>query len=343
MSKTSEPAEHHRAPTIGFWAGVCLLANNITGPGMVDIPNTFQAAGWLFPTVAFLFTAVYSVLVCILLARALSNVPGNGHFQKQLEFSKLASDIFSRKVYLFLIVTLIVVFQCSNMSAIVESAQTMDSTLLSIFGTTCALVLHSPDLQKTAYLSAFEATGCPNSEVSSSALSEWQAYPNHGLEEMFMICNLTASGKASPDQYQLCCGPACASPPTCRAQKNWDQFAHPSAWQCRNRDHDNVITNSVFGNDYVISLGFIVVMLVTIPIGFFDLESNMWVQVLGFCLLAYCYVAWIVQFFVFGFDVQNLQPLQIKGSGSVLANVVFNFGYVVTIPSWLNEKQPHVR
>jgi len=83
-------------------------------------------------------------------------------------------------------------------------------------------------------------------------------------------------------------------------------------------------------------------MLVTIPIGFFDLESNMWVQVLGFCLLAYCYVAWIVQFFVFGFDVQNLQPLQIKGSGSVLANVVFNFGYVVTIPSWLNEKQPHV-
>lgn len=34
-------------------------------------------------------------------------------------------------------------------------------------------------------------------------------------------------------------------------------------------------TDSVFGSAYVISLGFLVVLCVTIPIGFFNLEENM--------------------------------------------------------------------
>ena len=37
----------------------------------------------------------------------------------------------------------------------------------------------------------------------------------------------------------------------------------------------------VFGDAYVISLGFLVVLAVTIPIGFFNLDENIWVQVRG--------------------------------------------------------------
>ena len=37
----------------------------------------------------------------------------------------------------------------------------------------------------------------------------------------------------------------------------------------------SVVTDSVFGSAYVISLGFLVVLCVTIPIGFFNLEENM--------------------------------------------------------------------
>ena len=81
------------------------------------------------------------MLVCSILAKALSEHPGNGKYQRQLEFSKLAEEIFPRKLYLLTIFTLIFTFQCSNMAAIVESAQTMDSTLLAMFGKTCAMVV----------------------------------------------------------------------------------------------------------------------------------------------------------------------------------------------------------
>jgi hypothetical protein len=112
---------------------------------------------------------------------------------------------------------------------------------------------------------------------------------------------------------------------------------------CVGQEYDAAITDSPFGDDYVISLGYLVVLTLTIPIGFFDLESNMWVQVLGFGLLIYCFFAWMLQFFVIGLDPSDQLPiLDAGGSGSVLANVMFNFGFVVTVPSWLNEKRRDV-
>lgn len=92
----------------------------------------------------------------------------------------------------------------------------------------------------------------------------------------------------------------------------------------------------------MISLGYLVVLVLTIPIGFFDLESNMWVQVLGLVLLVYCFIAWIIQFCVIGFNADRLPTFVPSGSGSVLASVVFNFGFVTTVPSWLNEKKRDV-
>jgi hypothetical protein len=50
-------------------------------------------------------------------------------------------------------------------------------------------------------------------------------------------------------------------------------------FQCVSPSSSHVVTDSVFGDAYVISLGFLVVMCVTIPIGFFNLDDNIWVQV----------------------------------------------------------------
>ena len=43
-------------------------------------------------------------------------------------------------------------------------------------------------------------------------------------------------------------------------------------------DHGS-LSDSPFGDAYVISLGFVVVLCVTIPIGFFNLHDNIWLQV----------------------------------------------------------------
>lgn len=39
------------------------------------------------------------------------------------------------------------------------------------------------------------------------------------------------------------------------------------------------LQDSAFGDAYVISLGFIVVLCITIPVAFFNLDQNIWVQV----------------------------------------------------------------
>ena len=45
--------------TISMMAGICLLVNNITGPGVPSIANMFAESGWVFPTLTF-------IIICIL-------------------------------------------------------------------------------------------------------------------------------------------------------------------------------------------------------------------------------------------------------------------------------------
>ena len=181
--------------------------------------------------------------------------------------------------------------------------------------------------------------------------------------------------------------------------------------QCIDASASHVVTDSVFGDAYVVSLGFVVVMCLTIPIGFFNLDDNIWVQVGcgyvcvalvvegclwkhttviafsavvpirsrqpvslaalepaflycsrcdnvvvhgscalccvvteqvgGFIGLAVCLLLWLIQFLVLGLEPSRL-PATGSGYGSVLSVVVFNFGFIMTIPSWLNEKKPEV-
>ena len=61
-----------------------------------------------------------------------------------MEFNDLANQLFPRWLYLFTMAALIFNFQASNISSIVVSAQTMDSTLLKAARKTCALVVYPP-------------------------------------------------------------------------------------------------------------------------------------------------------------------------------------------------------
>jgi hypothetical protein len=98
----------------------------------------------------------------------------------------------------------------------------------------------------------------------------------------------------------------------------------------------------VFGEDYVLSLGYIIVAIIVIPMGIFNLEDNIWVQKGGFLGLVFCVVAWLAQFlFVSGIDV-SLTPAvgNYSSWGSSISLIVFNFGFTLTVPSWINEKEP---
>ena len=98
--------------------------------------------------------------------------------------------------------------------------------------------------------------------------------------------------------------------------------------------------NSPFGDAMVISLGFLVSILIVIPMGVFNLEDNMGVQVASTGIQTLILIQWMVTFFTRGFSTKNVRAFgTTQGQGSVLGQIVLNYAYVMTVPSWANEKR----
>ena len=105
-------------------------------------------------------------------------------------------------------------------------------------------------------------------------------------------------------------------------------------------------TDSPFGDAYVISVGYAVVLAVCIPLGYLNLDDNIGMQVGGMLLTLVCVGVWVADFFSHGVDGANM-PATLPGLAwssyvPLLSTVLFNYGFVATIPSWLNEKSPSV-
>ena len=251
--------------SIGFFASMCLLCNNICSAGMVQIPTVFQAAGWLYPTLIFMMTSLVACLASLLLCKAVAWISGNRNYEKRVEFSGFARSLFPRWLYLVTVGVLIFSFMSNNVSAIVVSAQVMDSTLIAMFHKTCAMIIY-------------------NSGNNTKL---------HGVFD-------------------------CIS------------------------ELDGSLSDSPFGDAYVISIGFLIVMAAVVPLGYLNLDDNMWVQVGGMALLSACVFVWMGQFMEMGLDAVRMPAVSTSGYDIVLSSIIFNYGYVATIPSWLNEKGPGV-
>ncbi len=279
-TEVSGPQGH----SIGYWGGVCLLANNITGPGMVFIPSVFAQSGWLFPTVLFIVTGSLSAISVLYLAKSLTLIPGNEKLQKRMEFAPLIKMLFPAWLYKITFFGLLFLLQITNIGSIVISAQTMDYTAMSIGGKTCALTLYSKTWSGSRIL----------------------------MSGSYMVGDSNA--------------------------------VHP-VFQCIVSGSNSTSTkDSVFGEDYVLSIGYIIVAIIVIPMGIFNLEDNIWVQKGGFLGLVFCVVAWLVQFmFVSGVDT-SLTPAvgDYSSWGPSISLIVFNFGFTLTVPSWINEKEPGI-
>ena len=90
----------------------------------------------------------------------------------------------------------------------------------------------------------------------------------------------------------------------------------------------------------VISTGYLLVALITVPLGYYNLDEAIWVQKLSFCLLCCIMFVWLVSFSATGF------PAGVRAVGSdssgLIGTLLFNFMFVATVPSWVNEKRPGV-
>jgi len=113
-------------------------------------------------------------------------------------------------------------------------------------------------------------------------------------------------------------------------------------------DTSDVSNGNAWGCHVILSLGFIVTAAMAIPCGYWNLDDNMVIQRVAFWLTVLCWAIWMIATFA-AYDSATAQALPAinnnPDTGSiagVVGTILFNFGFVTTVPSWINEKKPEV-
>ena len=267
--------------TIGMFASVALLINNITGPGVPSLPNMFAESGWLVPTLVFLAIWFMSSMSTTMYCEAMRRVPGNEHFKGRIEYTSIVKHYFGQTAYVFSQIGLNGALQSLNIISVIQSMQVMDALVIYI----------SP--QNRTY--GIDLTPLPNYDPDG-----------HVVNGSTDFLTFLGSG---------------------------EEF---NPWGCH----------------AVLSVGFVLALVITLPMGIFNLDDNMAIQSGAFVITLLCWLVWFVAcFFSDSFSPGSNSSWTIPAikSGAdytsqagVLGTILFNFGFVTTVPSWVNEKRPGV-
>lgn len=107
-------------------------------------------------------------------------------------------------------------------------------------------------------------------------------------------------------------------------------------------------SDHAIGSANHVSLGLALAMALCLPLGYMNLEDNMWFQYLSagtFCMLVAAFVAEFATRMVTDPSVRGLWPepltpavTDLLSQATVLGVTLFFHSYIVTVPSWVNEK-----
>ncbi|KAG0339982.1 hypothetical protein BG004_006592, partial [Podila humilis] len=100
-------------------------------------------------------------------------------------------------------------------------------------------------------------------------------------------------------------------------------------------------TSSPFTGVMIISAGVIVALALIVPLGLMNLSENIWIQMVSATLILLIILQWIVTFFSHGIDTSRVPAVGTNVS-QTFGQILFNFAYVVNVPSWANAKKPGV-
>lgn len=116
--------------------------NFLTGPAMLQIPSLFQKSGLIPTTICIIFTCIFTTLGCLHFANAISKLPGNQNYSKEVEYSDAFHKYWpgpnskmglATEIIFFLCVT------CLNVSSLIDSAQVFDIMVAVLGGSSYAL------------------------------------------------------------------------------------------------------------------------------------------------------------------------------------------------------------
>ena len=92
---------------------------------------------------------------------------------------------------------------------------------------------------------------------------------------------------------------------------------------------------------WLIPLGFYITAVIVIPLALINLDDNQYVQVGAFYAVCIIVVLWLALFGSKGLTADNV-PIVHDKYASVVGICLFNFAFITSIPSWINEKQEKV-
>lgn len=72
-----------------------------------------------------------------------------------------------------------------------------------------------------------------------------------------------------------------------------------------------------------------------------DLVENIKVQIISLMTLTFIVFTWLVTFVIHGLDA-GLVPMIGSDKSQVIGTVLFNYAFIITIPSWVNDVNPSV-
>ena len=249
--------------TINTMGSFALITNNCCGPAMIAFPHLFQRAGIIPVTASIIFVFITSTLGGTLLADAISKLPGNRTFSKNVSYSHAFRIVMGDEAYILAESLFLISCGVQAVAAIVAVAQSIDSLLSSV------IIGHTYALQV----------------LPSIQLISW-------------------------------------SPALCHAH--------------------NIAKCIPFNGDgsILISLGFMITTAMFLPFGRGLLKETIGLQVAVSVIMVILLMQLNAEFISRGLSVE------VPWFGSHLSNVagvvLFNYGFIVGVPSWLAEKEANV-
>jgi amino acid permease len=113
----------------------------------------------------------------------------------------------------------------------------------------------------------------------------------------------------------------------------------PTDSTCSGSDGEVPFIND--GSGVIITLGYVLLCLFLVPFSFGTLDDNISGQKLSFILLLCFSTVFVAQFVQEGLEFSRV-PAFGESYRTMLGSIIFNYAFIVMVPSWLNEKRAEV-
>jgi len=116
-----------------------------------------------------------------------------------------------------------------------------------------------------------------------------------------------------------------------------------SRYDCVSLTVDRDLSSSLYGDSYVISSGFVLIVAICVPLSLSSLNDNIFAQMVAFFVIILQFLVWVLNFCAMGLDSRLVPAF---GTGKSLTPLIpqafYSFNYLATITATLATKRPDV-